>query len=105
MADGYHSSATSPESYGERIPVIRAAAEAAGRPMPSLSARVRIEFDAPADRASFYAARGSSENVAREVRKFAELGVEDLALSFADVPAPEIVTAAERFAAEVVPHL
>ena len=88
MADGYHSSATSPETYGERVPLIRAAAEAAGRPMPSLSARVRIEFDAPTEGARYYAMRGSSEAVAAEVRKFAALGVEDLALSWADIPAP-----------------
>ena len=44
LGDGYHSSATGPERYAERIPVIRAAAEAAGRPMPSLAARVRVSF-------------------------------------------------------------
>ncbi|HET9346287.1 MAG TPA: TIGR03619 family F420-dependent LLM class oxidoreductase [Candidatus Limnocylindrales bacterium] len=103
LADGYHSSATGPEAYAERLPVIRAAAEAAGRPMPSLSARVRVEFDAPTAGARYYAMRGSSEEVAAEVRKFAELGVKDLALSWAEAPGPEIVAAAERFAAEVVP--
>jgi probable F420-dependent oxidoreductase len=48
LGDGYHSSATSPEAYARRIPVIRAAAQAAGRPMPGLSARVRVSFDEPA---------------------------------------------------------
>jgi probable F420-dependent oxidoreductase len=105
LADGYHSSATSPGAYAERIPVIRAAAEAAGRPMPALSARVRIEFGAPTAGARYYAMRGSSEEVAAEVQAFAELGVEDLALSFADIPAEEIVAAAERFAAEVAPSV
>ena len=103
MADGYHSSATSPEKFGERIPIIRAAAEATGRSMPSLSARVRVEFDAPTAGARYYAMRGSSEDVAAEVRKWAELGVEDLALSWADIPAPQIEAAAERFAGEVAP--
>src|SRR5689334_2341068 len=42
LADGYHSSATSPEAFAKRVPVIRAAAEEAGRPMPTLSARVRV---------------------------------------------------------------
>src|SRR5690606_25464779 len=45
LADGYHSSATSPARYAERIPHVRAAAEAAGRPMPVLSARVRVRLD------------------------------------------------------------
>src|SRR6476660_3351151 len=42
LSDGYHSSVTSPESFARRIPAIRAAADAAGRPMPMLSARVRV---------------------------------------------------------------
>lgn len=46
VGDGYHSSVSSPAQYAERLPVIRAAAEAAGRPMPWLSARVRVEPEA-----------------------------------------------------------
>jgi probable F420-dependent oxidoreductase len=101
LADGYHASATSPEAYAQRLPVIRAAAEDAGRPMPALSARVRVQFGPATD--TFYAMRGSAADVAAEVGKFAALGVEDLALSFVDIPGPEIVANAERFAREVVP--
>lgn len=98
LGDGYHSSASGPEAYAKRIPVIRAAAEAAGRAMPALSARVRVEFDKATDR--YYAMRGTPEEIAAEVRKFAELGVEQLALLFEGT---EIVEGAERFATEVVP--
>ena len=49
LADGYHSSATGPAGYAKRLEVISAAATAAGRPMPALSARVRVQFDGPAD--------------------------------------------------------
>lgn len=101
VADGYHSSATRPSAYAERIPVIRAAAEAAGRPMPALSARVRVEFGPATD--GHYAMRGSPEEVAAEVRAFAELGVEELALWFVATSQEAQVAAAERFAAEVVP--
>ncbi|HSL34488.1 MAG TPA: TIGR03619 family F420-dependent LLM class oxidoreductase [Candidatus Limnocylindrales bacterium] len=101
VADGYHSSATRPSAYAERIPVIRAAAEAAGRPMPVLSARVRVEFGPATDR--FYAMRGSPEEVAAEVRSFAALGVEELALWFVASSREAQVAAAERFAAEVAP--
>jgi probable F420-dependent oxidoreductase len=104
LADGYHSSATSPETYAKRVPVIRAAADEAGRPMPALSARTRVEFG-PAGDASYYAMRGSAEQIAAEVRKYAELGVDDLALAFNDLPTDELVAAAERFASEVVPLL
>jgi probable F420-dependent oxidoreductase len=101
LADGYHSSATSPEAYAERLPTIRAAAEEAGKPMPALSARVRVEFGPGSD--TYYAMRGTSEDVAAEVRKFAELGVEDLAVSFVEMPVEEVIAGAERFAAEVAP--
>jgi probable F420-dependent oxidoreductase len=102
LADGYHSSATSPETYARRLPIIRAAADDAGRPMPALSARTRVEFG-PVGGTSYYAMRGSAEEIAAEVRKFAELGVEDLALSFNELPADELVAMAERFASEVAP--
>lgn len=105
LGDGYHSSASGPESYAKRLAVIRAAADAAGRPMPKLSARVRVEFGPPAAGATYYALRGTPEEVATEVRKFAEIGVEELALSFAEMPGPEIVAGAEYFATEVIPRV
>ena len=103
LADGYHSSATSPEAYARRLPVIRAAADEAGRPMPALSARVRVEFGPEPHRPTYYAMRGTPDEVAAEVRAYAELGVDDLALSFNELPADELVAGAERFAAEVAP--
>jgi probable F420-dependent oxidoreductase len=104
LADGYHSSSTSVESFAKRIPVICAAAEAANRPMPTLSARVRVAFDAPVRSAEprSYAMRGSSEDVAAEVAKWAELGVEHLALFFEVETKEALVSAVERFDREVI---
>ena len=101
VADGYHASATSPESYEKRIPIIRAAAEAAGRPMPRLSARARFELGAAAE--SFYTIHGSAEEVAAEIRRFAALGVDHLALAFRPREAAALGDAVERFVAEVRP--
>ena len=101
LADGYHASATGPESYAKRIPIIRAAAEAAGRPMPRLSARARIELGAAAE--SFYTIHGSAEEVAAEIRRFAALGVDHLALAFPPRDASALSEAVERFIAEVRP--
>ncbi len=98
LADGYQSSAAGPTQYAERLPVIRAAAEAAGRPMPSLSARVRVESDPSS---SGYALRGSPEAMAAEVRAFAELGVTHLALWFETTDPEELVARVERFDREV----
>jgi probable F420-dependent oxidoreductase len=102
LGDGYHSSAIGPDQYGKRLPTVRAAAAAAGRPMPSLSARVRVEFDGPAAPAG-YAMRGSSDDIAGEVRAFAELGVTHLALTFATTDPDELVARGRRFAREVAP--
>jgi probable F420-dependent oxidoreductase len=101
LADGYHSSATGPARYADRIPIVRAAAEAAGRPMPWLSARVRVAFGANDGNA--YAMRGSPDEIATEVRAFAALGVTHLALSFDTTDPAELIARAERFDREVAP--
>jgi len=101
LADGYHSSATGPVTYAERIPIVRSAAEAAGRPMPSLSARVRVQFDATSGEG--YAMRGSPDAIVYEIRAFAALGVTHLALFFETTDPVELVARVERFDREVAP--
>jgi probable F420-dependent oxidoreductase len=101
IADGYHSSATSPAAYAPRIPIIRAAAEAAGRPMPSLSARARVELDG--EKQSFYTMHGSPADVAAEIRAYAALGVSHLALAFPPRDGERLTRAVERFTNEVLP--
>jgi probable F420-dependent oxidoreductase len=103
LADGYHSSATGPDQYASRIPVIAAGAAAAGRPMPSLSARVRVQFGAVGGDA--YAMRGSADEIAAEIRAFAALGVTHLALYFDTTDPEELVARAERFDREVAPAI
>jgi alkanesulfonate monooxygenase SsuD/methylene tetrahydromethanopterin reductase-like flavin-dependent oxidoreductase (luciferase family) len=102
LGDGYHSSASGPAALAPRLPVIRAAAEAVGRPMPSLSSRVRVAFDEPAQSstARSYAIRGTPDEMRAEVAAFAALGVEHLALFFSAASAEAFVRAAERFASE-----
>jgi probable F420-dependent oxidoreductase len=99
--DWYHSSATSATKYADRVPVIRAAADAAGRPMPRLTARAWTEFG-PAT-SKHYAIRGTVEEMAAEIRAFANLGVEHLAVWFDATDPGELVALMERFDREVVP--
>ena len=73
LGDWYQSSATSAAKYAARVPIIKAAAEAAGRPMPTLSARAYTEFGEATN--TFYAIRGTPEQMAAEVRAFGQLGV------------------------------
>ena len=101
LADGYHSTATGPAQYAKRIPIIATAAVAAGRPMPSLSARVRVQ-PTTGDAAS-YAMRGTPEAIAAEVRAFTDLGVSHLALYFDTTDPTELVARVERFDREVGP--
>ena len=99
LGDWYHSSATGPDAYAPRIPIIREAAGAAGRQMPRLSARVNVRFGDFDGR--FYAISGSPDAMAAEVARFESLGVEHLALAFGETDAAKVVAAAERFDREV----
>ena len=103
VADGYHATSTSPAAMKARIPVIEAAAHEAGRPMPVLSARVRVVFDEPAESSDArpYAMRGSPQEVRGEIDRWADVGVEDLAVWFGSASLEAFVASAERFAREV----
>jgi len=101
LADAYHASAASPAALAGRIPVVREAAEAASRPMPRLSGRARVELDAGAE--SFYTMHGSPAEVASDIRAFADLGVDHLALAFPPRDAVGLRAIVARFMREVVP--
>lgn len=101
LGDGYQSSASSAAKYAARVPIIRAAAEAAGRPMPWLTVRAWTEFG-PAT-AQHYAIRGTPEEMAAEVRAFEVLGVGHMALWFDTTDPTELVSLIERFDREVAP--
>jgi probable F420-dependent oxidoreductase len=102
VADGYHATSTSPSTFAERIPVIRAAADGAERPMPALSARVRFEIDGPPTPRS-YSFHGSPAESAGEIRAFAEVGVEHIALACSEKDPVGITRAVDRFATEIMP--
>jgi probable F420-dependent oxidoreductase len=104
LAAAYQSSSTPPDAYAERIPILRAAAEAAGRPMPGLSARVVVRFDEVAP-PSGYVVSGDDDAIARELQRFIDLGVEHLLVAFGEVETPLVVAAMERFDREVRPRL
>jgi probable F420-dependent oxidoreductase len=101
VAGGYQSTATGPDAYADRIVALRDAAEAAGRSMPALSARLRVQLDV--ETGAGYALRGRPDAIATDLRRFAELGLEEIALFF-DEPTPDAILAAiDRFDREVRP--
>jgi hypothetical protein len=99
FGDGYQATRATPEEFARRVPIIRAAAEAAGRPMPWLSARVPIAAERPD-------AGGPSlvdpESLRRQVRAYEEVGVADMALVFEATDPAKLSAAIERFDSEVV---
>ena len=105
VGDGYHFSAASPAAVAPRLPVVRAAAEAAGRPMPPVSGRARVRFDSKAAEGDTYAMAGTPEEIAAEVRAFEALGVSHLVLVLNETDSARYVSIAERFQREVVPLL
>lgn len=99
VADGYHSTSTSPAQYAVRVPVIAAAAAEAGRPMPVLSARVRVAFG-PHETPSYQLA-GTSEQMVTEIRAFEQVGVSHIAFDFVETDPARCVALIERFDNEV----
>ncbi len=101
--DGYQASQSGPQQFPVRGPVIRAAAEAAGRPPPRLSARVRVHFgpwDGPG-----YRLAGTPEQMLLEIRAFADAGVDHLAVDLGSPDAERHAGALERFHREVMAGL
>src|SRR5919108_2331849 len=96
LADGYHSTAIGPKAYAERAEKIRAAAKPAGRPEPSWSARVRVEMNGGAS-SRRYAIRGTPDEMATEIRAWAEAGVKHLALYFDETDPERLVEMLDRF--------
>jgi probable F420-dependent oxidoreductase len=103
LADGYHATSSSPEAFAQRIPTIRAAAEAAGRPVPTLSSRVRLARDEPVESSTArpYTQRGDATQVRAEIAKWEDAGVEFLAIWPGGTTLEAYVGNAERFATAV----
>ena len=103
VADGYQATSTSPAALKARLPIIQEAAHEAGRPMPTLSARVRVAFDEPPDSSDArpYALRGTAEQMREEIEHWADVGVEQLAIWPGGNSRESYLEGAERFAREV----
>lgn len=103
LGDGYHASSRSPAQVAEAVPIVRAAAAEAGRPEPSISARVSVRFtgDVPGP----YGLGGTPDDMLREVRAFEAAGVTELAVAFGQTDAERVRADMERFDREVLAAL
>ena len=82
------------------MPIVRAAAAAAGRPAPQISGRVSVRFDGATG--SGYAMSGNPDEMIAEVRAFAAEGVTELAFAFGETDANRTVAAMERLDRDVL---
>jgi probable F420-dependent oxidoreductase len=99
LGDGYHATRATPDDLALRIPTVRAAAQAAGRPMPWLSARVPIATE---HTEALGLSQADPEAAVRAIRAFEGLGVEHLVLVFEETDPAKLAAAMERFDTEVV---
>lgn len=99
LCNGYHAAQLNAEQVAERIPKLRAFAEEAGRPMPTISVRVRVRLDAqPIEK---YSLHGSPERIIPEVLDFARVGVDELVLVFRERDPADLAAAMEHFDTDV----
>jgi probable F420-dependent oxidoreductase len=99
LAQAYHATASGPSQLAVRIPVVRAAAEQAGRSLPRISARVRVAFGPHV--VPFYMLAGTPQQMLQEVRSFVEIGVDHIALDFAETDPDTLSRLMVRFDNEV----
>ena len=101
IADGYHSTRADPEMMEERVRTVAESAVAAGRPVPTMSARLSVDFTGGREGPAILA--GPPEEMAARVRTYREAGTDHLALDFCEVDPDMAAKAIERFEREVVP--
>ena len=103
IADGYHSTRAEPEAMVERMRIVRAAAAAAGRPAPTASVRLSVDFTGSREGPAVLT--GSAEDMATRIRAYRDGGAEHFALDFCETDPDMAAKAIEHFDREVVPRI
>lgn len=101
IADGYHSTRTDPETMRERMHIVSEAAAEAGRPTPTASTRLSVDFSGSREGPSIVT--GTPEQMAGRLREYADAGTVHVALDFGEVDPDMAAKAIEHFQREVVP--
>lgn len=102
LGDGYQLSQNGPAGMAQRLPLLRAAAEAAGRPMPRLSARAQVYFGPPPAGATAAALHGTPEEIGRVIDEWIALGLDELLLDIDETDPAKGVAKMERLHREVL---
>jgi len=100
LGDGYDGGSSSPADFVARAPVIRAAAVAAGRPMPTLVGRVSVDLSRR--KADGPGLSGTPREMAEGVTAYRAAGLGELAFAFGETDPGRVAAAMERFDREVL---
>jgi len=100
LTNGWHGAQTGPQDMVTRIPDIIAVAEELERPLPTLSVRCRVKFNAHTPPP--YALAGGPKQMIDEMVEFARLGVEHLIMVFESDDPEGLSRDMHRFDEEVV---
>jgi alkanesulfonate monooxygenase SsuD/methylene tetrahydromethanopterin reductase-like flavin-dependent oxidoreductase (luciferase family) len=100
LGDGYHAAQTGPEHLRVRLPQLVEAVARTGRPLPLVSVRARVRFDA--EPGAVYTICGSDQAMTHELLEFAAVGVDDLILVLPSSQPDELAALASRFATDVI---
>ena len=103
IADGYHATRADPATMRERVRVVGEAATAVGRPMPTVSARLSVDFTGKREGPSILS--GTPTEMGAVVAEFAAAGTDLLALDFGETDPDLAAKAIERFDREVLPAI
>jgi alkanesulfonate monooxygenase SsuD/methylene tetrahydromethanopterin reductase-like flavin-dependent oxidoreductase (luciferase family) len=102
LGDGYQLSQNGPAGMAARLPILHAAADAAGRPMPRISARAPIYFGAAPAGATPAAIHGTPEEIGRVVDAWISLGLDELLIDLDETDPERAVAKMERLHADVL---
>ncbi len=102
LGDGYHLSQNGPAGMAERLPTLRAAATAAARPVPPISARAQVYFGPPPPDHTPAAIHGSPEEIASVIDEWAAIRLDELFLDMDETDADLAVAKMERLHREVL---
>lgn len=100
IGDGFHATRASPAVMASAVELLRRESEAAKRPLPTASVRLRVRFGAARSDASYFLA-GSARDMASEIEQFAAIGVTHIALVFEEKTIPDLAASVRRFDREV----
>jgi probable F420-dependent oxidoreductase len=102
LGDGYQLSQNGPDGMAARLPLLRQAAEGAGRPVPPTSARAQVYFGPPPAGHTAAAIHGTAEEIGRVVDAWVAVGLDELLVDLDETDAARAVAKMERLHAEVL---